>query len=199
MGTGASITGVRSRETPDDTALFEELVFRNKDRFYRVAFRMTGNHESAQDLLQEALIEAFKAFSHFRKGSYFDRWLFRIMTRSFIDSKRVKQPVVSRSLDDPAAPGISAIDIPDISFDPASQIETQVIAEPIQQALDSLPAAFRLVLIMSDIEQMTYDEIAEFLNVPVGTVRSRLHRARSIMCSRLVESGFNAPKPAKMI
>jgi RNA polymerase sigma-70 factor (ECF subfamily) len=193
---GTALTGLWRRVKENDTAVFEELVSRYEQRFYRVAYRMTGSHEDAQDLLQEALIEAYKAFSHFRKGSYFDKWLFRIMSRTCIDSKRVTRRLPTRSLEDVgrqdgvdnefviAEPG-------DLSNDPGFRIEREVLDERIQDALAALSPNFRLVLILADIEQMSYDEIAEMLECPVGTVRSRLHRARSIMLKQLQSVGFS--------
>ena len=179
----------------DDSVLFEELVARHQEQFYRVAYRMAGNHEDAQDLLQDALIEAYRAFAHFRRGTYFDKWLYRIMSRTFIDHKRAQKRAPVRSLDDPISgasdsEGKLEWEIADRTMDPGQRIETQTLAEPIQCALDALPPDFRLVLILADIEEFSYEEISEMLNCPVGTVRSRLHRARSNMKKHLEASGF---------
>ena len=86
-------------------AAFEELVLRHQTRIYRVAYRLTGNHDDAEDLAQEAIIEAFRAFDRYQPGTYFDRWLSRIMSRTFIDivRRRNRRPVVS--LDAPVGPG----------------------------------------------------------------------------------------------
>jgi RNA polymerase sigma-70 factor (ECF subfamily) len=178
----------------DDSALFERLVSRHQDRLYRVAYRMTGNADEAQDLLQDAIIEAFRAFASFRQGTYFDRWLYRIMTRTFIDRQRSKKRVAAISLDAPAFASDdgagSGLEIPDSTGDPGRQVDLNNLAEPLQQALDALAADFRLVLILADVEEMSYEEIAEILNCPVGTVRSRLHRARTQVKTRLEKAGF---------
>jgi len=186
--------GERSRE--DDSTLFERLVARHQDRLYRVAFRMTGNHEEAQDLLQDAIIEAFKAFAHFRRGTYFDKWLYRIMSHTFIDRYRRQKRVRFESLDEPVAASPDSPDsmgqreIADPMADPARILERQTFDEPIQQALDALPVDFRLVLILADIEEFSYEDIAAFLDCPIGTVRSRLHRAREHVKKRLEKAGF---------
>ena len=190
---GSGLTALWQRAKKDDSVVFEELVSRHQERFYRVAYRMTGSHEDAQDLLQEALIEAFKAFGRFSKGSYFDKWLFRIMTRTFIASRRVKVRTPVMYLEEMALSADSgerrAYEIADYTDDPLYKIQQRTLAEPIQAALDSLPANFKIVLVLADIEQLSYDEIADMLECPVGTVRSRLHRARSIMLKQLKTIG----------
>jgi RNA polymerase sigma-70 factor (ECF subfamily) len=179
----------------DDSALFESLAARHQERFYRVAYRMAGNHEDAQDLLQDALIEAYRAFAHFKRGTYFDKWLYRIMSRTFIDRKRAKRRTPVVSLDAPGGAGHDGDgklewEIPDQSMDPGARIETQTLAEPIQCALDALPPDFRLVLILADVEEFSYEEIGDMLSCPVGTVRSRLHRARAHMKKSLEKQGY---------
>ena len=90
----------RTNKSDEDSSIFEALLARHQERFYRVAYRMTGNHEEAQDLLQDALIEAYRAFANFRRGTYFDKWLYRIMTRTFIDRRRSKLRHPTWSLDE---------------------------------------------------------------------------------------------------
>lgn len=192
---GKSLSSREHNRVDDDSELFERLVAKHEERLYRVAFRMTGNADEAQDLLQDAIIEAFKAFDSFRRGTYFDRWLYRIMTRTFIDRQRSKKRFKIFSLDAPISVNESddssvVIDIADSTSDPGKIVDTQNLAEPIQAALDSLSPDFRMVLILSDIEELSYEEIAEMLECPVGTVRSRLHRARSHVKTALVKAGF---------
>ena len=117
------------------------------------------------------------------------------MTRTFIDSKRVKQRLPTRSLDEIGwhADGDSEFIVcepGDRTNDPGARIEREVINEPIQTALALLPSNFRLVLILADIEQVSYEDIAEMLDCPIGTVRSRLHRARTIMLKQLQSVGY---------
>ncbi len=168
---------------------------RHQERLYRVAFRMTGNVDEAQDLLQDAIIEAFRAFGSFRQGTYFDRWLYRIMTRTFIDRQRSKKRARIFSLDAPLNMNDTdennvGIDIADSSADPGQLVERHELAEPVQKALDKLAPDFRLVLILADVEELSYEEVADILNCPVGTVRSRLHRARSQVKAQLEKCGY---------
>src|SRR5689334_6389272 len=82
-------------------ALFEDLIRQHQASIYRVAYRLTGNHEDAEDLVQEALIEAYEAFGRFRAGTYFDRWLFRILRNTYIDGTRTRPKIAIQSLDAP--------------------------------------------------------------------------------------------------
>ncbi len=167
----------------DDVDLFARLLAQHQDKLYRVAYRMAGHHEDAQDLLQDALLEAFRSFKRFQQGTYFDKWLYRIMTNTFIDrQRRGKRVGRIESLDAPQNGGeddpAPAREVADWSSDPARVALHETFDEPVQRALDSLPPEFRMVLILSDVEEFSYEEISEMMGTPVGTVRSRLHRAR---------------------
>jgi RNA polymerase sigma-70 factor (ECF subfamily) len=188
-----------SHETEqDDSVLFERLVTRHQDRLYRVAYRMTGNTEEAQDLLQDAIVEAFRAFAHFRRGTYFDKWLYRIMSRTFIDRRRSQKRMPVSSLDEPkfgsmhGDGGSFEREIADEGSDPALMIDRSVFDHRVQEGLDKLPPEYRLVLILSDIEEFSYEEVATFLQCPIGTVRSRLHRAREKMRTHLTCTGYRS-------
>jgi len=164
-------------------AAFEELVLRHQTQIYRVAYRLTGNHDDAEDLAQEAVVEAFRAFDRYQPGTYFDRWLYRIMSRTYIDTvrRRNRRPVVS--LDAPmGAEGDPLVAvIGDSSQDPQQMTETFDLDGAVQAALDRLPQEFRTAVVLADIEGLPYDEVARALRCPVGTVRSRLHRARLML------------------
>ena len=181
-------SGAADRLCGDDVDLFARLLAAHQDKLYRVAYRMAGHHEDAQDLLQDALLEAYRSFKKFQRGSYFDKWLYRIMTNTFIDRQRHKKRVgVVESLDAPL-PGEgegAGRDIPDWADEPSRRILQDKFDEPVQKALDSLPPEFRMVLILSDVEEFSYEEISEMMDTPIGTVRSRLHRARSMMRQKL--------------
>ena len=173
----------------DEVDLFATLLAAHQDKLYRVAYRMAGHHEDAQDLLQDALLEAYRSFKKFQRGSYFDKWLYRIMTNTFIDRQRHRKRVgVVESLDAPllGADGEGAgRDIPDWDSEPSRRILQDKFEEPVQKALDALPPEFRMVLILSDVEEFSYEEISEMMDTPIGTVRSRLHRARAMMRQKL--------------
>ena len=172
----------------DEVDLFARLLAVHQDKLYRVAYRMAGHHEDAQDLLQDALLEAYRSFKKFQRGSYFDKWLYRIMTNTFIDRQRHKKRVGPvDSLDAPLAAGAEGVsrEIPDWTDEPSKRVLEDKFDEPVQKALDALPPEFRMVLILSDVEEFSYEEISEMMDTPIGTVRSRLHRARAMMRQKL--------------
>jgi RNA polymerase sigma-70 factor (ECF subfamily) len=164
-------------------AAFEELIQQHLRRIYRVAYRLAGNHDDAEDLAQEAIVEAFRAFDRYQPGTYFDRWLYRIMTRTHIDlvRRRGRRPEVS--LDAPVNPEGDPLVmlVGDDRDDPQRLTETRDLDGTIQAALDRLPDEFRTVVVLADIEGLSYDEVAAAMRCPIGTVRSRLHRAREML------------------
>jgi RNA polymerase sigma-70 factor (ECF subfamily) len=175
--------GASEHDSAHHLAAFEELLRRHLRSIYRVAFRLTGNQDEAEDLAQEAIIEAFRAFDRFQPGTYFDRWLYRIMTRTHIDRIRRKLRRPEISLDAPVNPEGD----PRVAFmgdsrdDPQHRMEVMDLDGTIQAALGALPDEFRMVVILADIEGLSYDEVAAAAGCPVGTVRSRLHRAREML------------------
>ena len=164
-------------------AAFEELVLRHQSQIYRVAYRLAGNHDDAEDLAQEAIIEAFRAFDRYQPGTYFDRWLFRIMSRTYIDTVRRRNRRSTVSLDAPMGPGGDPLVtvMGDSKEDPQQMTEAVDLDGTVQAALDRLPEEFRTAVVLADIEGLPYDEVANVLRCPVGTVRSRLHRARQML------------------
>jgi RNA polymerase sigma-70 factor (ECF subfamily) len=187
-----SISPVASHSfTEDKLSAFEAMVSRDWDRFWRYSYRLCGNPEDAEDLLSESLVEAFQSFARYR-GVGFDMWLFRILTTNRIDMTRRAKIRRADSLDTAYAgddgTGESRC-IPDEEADPARILLNPILSEDIQVALDLLPPEFRAALLLCDVEQMEYQEIAQMLQLPIGTVRSRIHRARAQMRSALEKSG----------
>lgn len=169
------------------------------DALYRTALRMTRNQSDAEDLVQEAYLRAFRALDQFRDGTNLRAWLFRIMTNAYINDyrKRSRRPVNS-SLDD-----IEEFYLYDHLIDsgvqpnserPEDIVLNRLTADDVLGSLDSLSDDFRHVVLLADVEGFTYREIAEILDIPVGTVMSRLYRARRKLQSSLydfaVESGY---------
>ncbi len=164
-------------------AAFEELLHRHLRNIHRVAYRLSGNADDAEDLVQEALVEAFRAFDRYQPGTYFDRWVYRIMTRTHIDRVRRRGRRPEMSLDTPVGPSGDALVtlIGDTRDDPQQRTEVTDLDGPIQAALDGLPAEFRTAVVLADVEGLSYDEIAAAVGCPIGTVRSRLHRGRELL------------------
>lgn len=165
---------------------FEIEILPHKSSLRSFALKLTGDEEDADDLLQDTLLKAFRFFDSFEKGTNSKAWVFRIMKNSFINDyrKNVKQP--------------NKVDYEDVQnfYEniKASEVKVQhlqedafssVLDDNITNAIASLPSDFQTIIILSDLEGYTYEEIADFVNIPIGTVRSRLHRARKMMYSKL--------------
>jgi RNA polymerase sigma-70 factor (ECF subfamily) len=183
---------------PNETAArceaFEALQRTHQPRLYAIAYRLTGNADDAQDLLQQSLLEAYAAFDRFAPGTRFDRWVGRIMRNSFLDSVRRRPRFTVLSLDVPfdETEGESGgHDVADSRRGPESELLEGILAEPLQRALEALPAEFRTVVELVDMQEESYEGVARRLACPIGTVRSRLHRARSMMRRALGDSPRN--------
>jgi RNA polymerase sigma-70 factor, ECF subfamily len=157
-----------------------EEVARTHGRFlYTVAYRLTGNDADAQDLVQEVLLRVRRGLGTYRPGSM-EGWLSRITTNAFLDEVRRRRRRPATSLPDdpdrvlPAAP------------DAEAALAQLSLSGDVQDALRSLPDDFRAAVVLCDVVGLSYDEIAEQLGVPVGTVRSRIHRGRSALRKALV-------------
>jgi RNA polymerase sigma-70 factor (ECF subfamily) len=175
-------------EAGRDAEQFERIVRRYGRQVFNLAYRMTGNDADAQDLTQEAFLRVFRAMGRIRPGVPLDGWLYRIVTNLFIDTARRRRRVRVESLDQPAATpsgGHVERDVPDPSGDPESLVVDPVLDAHVQQALVELSPELRAVVLLSDVEGFAYEEIAHILGLPLGTVKSRLHRARRFLRERL--------------
>ncbi len=161
-------------------ARFEQEALPHLDTLYRVALRLTGEPSAAEDLVQDTMLRALRAWSSFRPGSNARAWLVTILRNQFINGWRVRKR-------QPAAVDMEAVpEPPDPSEpDPEGRFFDRLVDDEVLQAIDALPNDFREVLVLSDMEDMSYAEIAEALGIPVGTVKSRLFRARRILQGRL--------------
>jgi len=160
---------------------FEDLAIQYMDSFYNTALRMTGDEVEAQDLVQDAYLRAYRFFDRFEKGTNFRAWLFKIIRNIYINKYR-------KESQNPAMIDISDADLfglVSIAERPENEIFDHLLDDDITKALDDLPEDFRLALLLSDIEEFSYKEIADILDCPIGTVMSRLHRGRKMLRKRL--------------
>lgn len=165
---------------------FENEALPHMDALYNFALRMTGNSDDADDLVQETFLKAFRFFDKFEMGTNCKAWLFRILKNSYINDyrKQTKEPD-KVDYDDVQNfyENIKASDIKSQHYE--EDAFCRLMEDDISNALSLLPEDFRTVIILSDIEGFTYEEIAEFVDCPIGTVRSRLHRARKMLYAKL--------------
>ena len=169
-------------------AEFEKEAVPLMDAVYNFALRLTGDEDDADDLVQETYMKAFRFFDKFESGTNCKAWLFRILKNSFINDyrKQTKEP--------------NKVDYEDVQnfYEniKSDEVESRhyeldafsnLLDDDVSKAITELPEDFRTVIILNDIEGFTYEEIADFVDIPVGTVRSRLHRARKMLYVQLFD------------
>ena len=157
-------------------ATFEELAMPLFDQLYNFAHWLAQDRTEAEDLVQEAYVKALKGFSSFQPGTNFRAWMYRILRNTFLTSRTGLKATANVSLDADDAPELPAG--PDT---PESLLIEHSQHQQLQTAIESLPVHFREVLLLCDVEEMSYQEIAEALSIPTGTVMSRLSRARKAL------------------
>jgi RNA polymerase sigma-70 factor (ECF subfamily) len=175
---------------------FDAEALPHLDALYRVALRLTGDPSQAEDLVQDTMLKAYRAWRQYRPGTNAKGWLLTILRNTFINDYR------RRKLE-PVAMDLEAVE-PHALYraveqsDPEGAFFSKIVDAKVLEAIDALPPEFREVLVLSDIEGMRYAEIAESLQVPVGTVKSRLFRARrqlqAALYAHAVEMGYIKPR-----
>ncbi|HKQ69294.1 MAG TPA: sigma-70 family RNA polymerase sigma factor [Polyangiaceae bacterium] len=179
----------RSRRAPRPDA-FEAQVLSHLDALFAVACRLTKAPLDAEDLVQDALVKAMKARDQYQPGTNLKAWLFKILTNTFINKYRrggLERVVLDGPDADPLADGwVSAASMRALR-DPENQALRSIVEREIREALDELPEEFRLAVVLSDVEELSYKEIADVMDCPVGTVMSRLHRGRRLLQKRLYD------------
>ena len=173
----------------DGNAL-EALVAAYEKNVYNLALRMTGNAQDAEDMAQEAFVKAYTSLPGFRGDSKFSVWLYRIVSNVCLDflRRQNRRPASSLSLEDEDGEE-SQMDIPDESQSPEQLLERSLTQEAVQRGLQSLSEEQRQILLLREIQGLSYEEIAETLDLEAGTVKSRIFRARKKLCAFLIADG----------
>lgn len=166
--------------------LFEKEFMPHLDALYNFAYHLTLNEEDANDLVQDTFLKAFRFINSYERGTNAKAWLFKILKNSFINEyrRKTRQPgevdfeeyVAFQDAEE--GTGVGDLDMRD-------EIFKRLIGDEVTQALNELPVDFRTILILCDIEGFSYEEMAKIIDIPIGTVRSRLHRARNLMKEKL--------------
>jgi RNA polymerase sigma-70 factor (ECF subfamily) len=180
------------RAVTGDEDAFAVLVRAHQQTVYNIAYRMVGQRETAFDLAQETFLRAFKALDRFDQHRPFGPWLYRIATNLSINwVKRVRVPTVS--IERPVQYGgdVAPLDIPDSSQEPASRFAQAEQQAQLREAILGLPPDYRVVIELRHFQDLTYDEMAKELDVPMGTVKARLFRARRMLRDRLSAWGVD--------
>jgi len=178
-----------SRALEGELPAFEKLVSRYQNKILGYAARMLNDHEEAEDVTQEVFIKAYRSLDSFRGDSSFSTWIYRITTNLCIDKMRSKKrrPQQAYSLDVPFDNDESkgGREIADYSGEPGKAIERDELRRRVREVMAEMPEKMRTILIMCDMQGMAYEEIAKFLDCPIGTVKSRLFHARADLGRRL--------------
>jgi RNA polymerase sigma factor (sigma-70 family) len=167
--------------------VFDSEFMPHIDSMFNFAYRLTNDEDDANDLVQDTYMKAYRFINSFQKGTNAKAWLFRILKNSFINDyrKKSKEPAkvdyqevetVYNSENEPQYNG---------TVDLRTDMVQDMIGDEVARALNGLPVDFRTVIILCDIEGFTYEEMAKILDIPIGTVRSRLHRARNLLKEKL--------------
>ncbi len=164
---------------------FKKDMMPYTDMLHSYAYYLSGNREQAGDLLQDTYLKAYRFYDKFEQGTNAKAWLYRIMKNTFINEyRRVHRQPEIVEFDEQISPYQMSTRSEGMN-DLRDMMESQMFDDEMAGAIASLPEKFKSVIVLRDIEDMPYEEIAQVLNIPIGTVRSRLHRARSILFGRL--------------
>lgn len=184
--------------------LFEEQALQYMDQLYAAALRMTRNPADAGDLVQETYMKAYAAFKSYEQGTNLKAWLYRILTNTFINSYRKNQREPYQGaiddLEDWQLGGAESLTQGRTTRSAEAEAIDHLPDSDVKQALQSIPEDFRLAVYLADVEGFSYQEIADIMKTPVGTVMSRLHRGRRLLRDLLAdyarERGISVPVPA---
>jgi RNA polymerase sigma-70 factor (ECF subfamily) len=169
---------------------FEKEAMSHLSTLLAVGSRLTRSASEAEDLVQDTLLKAIRAREHFTPGSNMRAWLLRILTNTFINKYRrggLERSVLDGPDADPLADGWIGASTMEAMRDPESRAMRALLEKEIVAALDELPEEFRLAVVLSDVEELSYKEISEIMGCPIGTVMSRLHRGRRLLKRRLYD------------
>jgi RNA polymerase sigma-70 factor (ECF subfamily) len=163
---------------------FEKLSMEHLDPLYSAALRLTKNERDAEDLIQDTFLRAFRFFDKFERGTNLKAWLFKILTNTFINRyrRKVKERTVIEGQEREAIHEyFNSRDASEAAGNPEQYFFDRLLSDDVLKAIDALPPDFRMVVVLADLQEFSYKEIAEVLQCPVGTVMSRLYRGRRLL------------------
>jgi RNA polymerase sigma-70 factor (ECF subfamily) len=184
------------RSRHGDRAAFDQLVAKHQQRAYQYAYRLTRDPEEASDVVAESFIRMYKALENFKGDSAFTTWMYRIATNCFLDIRKKKRskPAISLEATVQTSDGEVTYQFEDDAASPHEEAERNETMAAVQRAIEQLPEYQRAIITMYHADMQSYEEIAEALNLPIGTVKSRLNRARLSLRNLLDPMGMNPSK-----
>src|SRR5579875_373886 len=177
-----------------DQATFSEQALQYMGSLYTAALRMTRNPADAEDLVQETYLKAYRAFGGFKEGTNLKAWLYKILTNTFINSYRARQRRPEQTELDEVEDlylfrRLGGLEAVAAGRSAEEEVLDRFTDDDVKAALEALPEAFRMAVLLADVEGFSYKEIAEILDIPIGTVMSRLHRGRKALQKVLHDLG----------
>jgi RNA polymerase sigma-70 factor (ECF subfamily) len=177
-----------------DQATFADQAMEFMPSLYTAALRMTRNRADAEDLVQETYLKAYRAFDSFQQGTNLKAWLYRILTNTYINTYRAKKRRPDESDIEEVEDlylyrKLSSGDLASLGRSAEDELFDLFTDDEVKAAIEALPEQFRMAVLLADVEGFSYKEIAEILDIPIGTVMSRLHRGRRALQKRLYEFG----------
>ena len=194
---------IEPKEMTDSSADFEAEALPHLDAVYRFALRLSGAPDQAEDLVQETFLRAYKAWGQYTRGTAAKSWLFTICRNVFLRGRERRQrhdEIVTENVgrDGPGPNPVNPVWVSVLGVDPEGDFFESIVDERIIQAIDDLPEEYRTAVVLSDLEGLPYADIAELMEVPVGTVKSRLFRGRrqlqKVLYDHAVEMGYIAAR-----
>ena len=190
---------IEPKERADSSVSFEAEALPHLDAVYRFALRLSGAPDQAEDLVQETFLRAYKSWGQYTRGTAAKSWLFTICRNVFLRGRERRQrhdEIVTENVgrDGPGANPVNPVWVSVLGVDPEGDFFESIVDERIVKAIDDLPEEYRTAVVLSDLEGLPYADIAELMEVPVGTVKSRLFRGRrqlqSVLYDYAVEMGY---------
>ncbi len=179
------------RKRPKHRSEFEAIALPHLDALYGAAYRLTRNARDAEDLVQDAMLRAYRFWDSFQQDSNCKAWLFKILTNTFINTyqkaKRGREILSAAATEQEAIDGVLVHEQSMSQRDPRGVLLDKTMSQEVVQALAEIPAEFRMAVVLCDVEGFSYKEIADIMECPVGTVMSRLYRGRRLLKKALHE------------
>ena len=162
---------------------FEQQAMGHLDSLYATGLRMTRDPRDAEDLVQDTMLTAYRFFHRFEPGTNCKAWLFKILTSTFLNKyrKKVREREARDVIDQEETPSLMSEDVAVASKDPEGQLVGNLLSDDVKRALEAVPYDYRMAVVLCDLQDFSYKEIADIMDCPVGTVMSRLHRGRRLL------------------